>query len=211
LVPTFSTMAFTLQTAQTSQLEERLAEIRADGAVFEVNHTPVAPSASESDRASDLLNYNFDIGAVTIGADYRLTHDLAIGLCTGYGHTGAHYQYESRVDNDVGKWEIYGTWHHGGFYINGIVGGGYNSYTMNRQIAFLGLNRKAHSEPEAWEFDTVGTLGYDWKLGNLTAGVFGTLQYVNLDVQSFQESGAGSLNLRISRSASSQPTVTWRW
>jgi outer membrane autotransporter protein len=200
-VPSFSTIAFTLETAQSAQLEQRLAAIRA-GSQYELNQQPVVPegkgiaSASAEDqggkaaynppkmvelahgdrwgafvtgsgtfagvdRATDLLSYNFNTGGVTAGVDYRITDDFTLGLYGGYAHTRADFDQNNRLDVDGGKWGLYGTWRKGGFYVDGIVGGGYNSYDLRRGIDFVA--RTARSNPESWEIDALGGIGYDWR------------------------------------------------
>lgn len=235
-VPSFSTIAFTLETAQSAQLEQRLAAIRA-GSPYELNQQPVAApegkaTASASaedeggkevyappktvelahgdrwgafvsgsgtfagvDRATDLLSYNFNTGGVTAGVDYRITDDFALGLYGGYAHTRAGFDQSNRLDVDSGKWGLYGTWRKGGFYVDGIGGGGYNRYDLRRGIDFVA--RTARSNPEAWEIDALGGIGYDWQFGPLTAGLNASLQYTHLDVQGFTENGAGSLDLQV--------------
>jgi hypothetical protein len=69
---------------------------------------------------------------------------------------------------------------------------------MHRNLDFADFNRTARSDPEAWEFDSLLGTGYDWHLGNLTAGGFGSLQFIHLSVDPFTESDAGSLNLSVS-------------
>jgi uncharacterized protein with beta-barrel porin domain len=77
------------------------------------------------------------------------------------------------------------------------VGGSYNDYEMDRRIVFGTIDETARSSPEAWEFDSLLGIGYDWRFGSFVAGVFGSLQYVHLAVDSFQESDAGVLNLAV--------------
>ncbi|HEY0791272.1 MAG TPA: autotransporter domain-containing protein [Chthoniobacterales bacterium] len=237
-VAAFSTIAFTLQSAQAAQLDQRLEALREGDEAFQLNNQPVPADAGKAvtapddgkgggkeayrpspmvevahgerwgafvtgsgtfagvDRASDLFGYNFNTGGVTAGLDYRLTRTWAVGLYGGYAHTRADFEGDSRLDVDGAKGGLYSTWRHGGFYLNGSVGGGYNSYGLRRSIDFV--NRTARSDPEGWEFDASGGLGYDWHFGPLTAGVNASLLYTHLDVRGFTETGANSLDLQVS-------------
>jgi YVTN family beta-propeller protein/autotransporter-associated beta strand protein len=234
LVPTLSTVAFTLESAQAAQLEQRMATIRAGDGDFQRSDAQIvsSPQSTEStngkevyqppkmvevahgdrwgaflavsgtfanvDRVTDLLNYTFDTVAVITGLDYRFTPNAAIGFYAGHGFTWVRYDFADRINIADTKFGLYSTWKRGAFYIDGILGGGYNSYDARRGIVFSGIDRSARSSPEAWEFDAVGQVGYDWKFGHFTGGAFGSWQYVLFERNSFIENGADSLDLVVS-------------
>ena len=87
-----------------------------------------------------------------------------------------------------------------GFYADAMAGGGYNNYSMTRNIAFgsvtnsTAFNRTATSSPGAGELDTMLAGGYDVKRGNWTFGPTTSLQYTYLGVNSVNETGAQSLD-----------------
>jgi len=76
--------------------------------------------------------YDFTMGGVTVGVDYRLTKNLAIGLVGGYAHTWTDLVRNGRVDVNSGKTGLFATWWDQGLYVNGFVGGGFNSYNTSR-------------------------------------------------------------------------------
>jgi len=111
----------------------------------------------------------------------------------------------------------FGTYDVGEFYVNGLVGGAYHGYTVNRYINFGGLNRTATGRPGAGEFDLALGTGYDFDIGNFSWGPFTTLQYTYMAVQGFTEAGADSLNLDVDPYNSSSllyslgAQVAYRW
>jgi len=74
------------------------------------------------------------------------------------------------------------------------VGGSYHNYDVARAISFSGLNRTANSAPGAGELDSMLAAGYNWKKGNWSFGPVSSLQYTYFGMNSFNETGAQSLD-----------------
>jgi outer membrane lipase/esterase len=73
-----------------------------------------------------------------------------------------------------------------------------NLFSLERQISFGGLSRTAKSAPTGNQFNAYAEAGYDLRLHRLVATPVVSLAYSSLWVNGFSESGAGSLNLRVS-------------
>jgi outer membrane autotransporter protein len=142
-------------------------------------------------------NYRSQSGGVTTGASYSWNNNLTTGVYAGYQGLQAEYDSGRTIDNAV-RFGVFGTYDVGDFYFNGLVGGAYHNYTVNRYINFGGLNRTATGRPGAGEFDLALGTGYDFDIGNFSWGPFTTLQYTYLAMQGFTEAGADSLNLDVS-------------
>jgi uncharacterized protein with beta-barrel porin domain len=83
---------------------------------------------------------SFVTGAVTVGADYRLSKQFVFGGAIGYANTSVDLSRDGRVSMDSGKASLYGTFYSDGFYVNAIAGGGYDSIdtrraTLGRSVA----------------------------------------------------------------------------
>ena len=97
---------------------------------------------------SGLDRPGFDIisGGFTLGVDYRVCNNFALGLYGGYAHSTADFDDQlggfngSEITVDGGKIGAYATWFSGGFYLDGAVGGGYNNYDTRRSD-LLGIER----------------------------------------------------------------------
>ena len=129
--------------------------------------------------------YDFTTGGVTLGIDYRLTDHLAIGIFGSYAHTWTDLRPGS-IGVNTGRGGLYATFFDRGFYLNGALFGGYNSYDIRRQ-ALLGSTT---GDSEGAEFSTFIGAGYDFHFGNFVIGPLASLQYTYLSLDGFSEQGA---------------------
>jgi T5SS/PEP-CTERM-associated repeat protein/autotransporter-associated beta strand protein len=152
---------------------------------------------AQANSANMLPSYNAQSGGVTTGVSFRVSPTLSVGAYTGYEGTYAKFNGgSSLIDNSVrfGLFGTYGQRDGRGFYMNAVLGGGYNGYQVSRSIQFNGLSRTANSSPGAGELDTMIGGGYDLRKSNFTFGPTASLQYTYLGINSLDESGAQSLD-----------------
>ncbi|PYK30297.1 MAG: hypothetical protein DME57_07290 [Verrucomicrobia bacterium] len=108
--------------------------------------------------------YEITSGGFTLGADYRVCSNFAIGLFAGYTRSAADFddQLFSLSDGDLtvdsGTVGLYATWFSHGFYVQGAVDGGYNNYDTHRADIF-GFE---DGSTDGWQFDTFINAGYDF-------------------------------------------------
>jgi outer membrane autotransporter protein len=129
--------------------------------------------------------YKFTTGGIDLGIDYRLTSHLAFGVMGNYSHTWTNLRPGS-IDVDTARGGLYATYFANGFYLNGGIYGGYNSYDSRRQ----GLEGRANGSSDGEEFSTFVSSGYDFHFGHLTVGPIASLQYTNVYIDSFREKGS---------------------
>jgi fibronectin-binding autotransporter adhesin len=159
-----------------------------------------------------LPNQNFNSGGFLVGADYTLGGDtvvsvdgrqrsavpaLAVGLYGGYQYTWADAGDSGNTQINSALFGGYASYTQGGFYADGIVGGGYNGYRVRRGITFSTIDRTARSQPNGGQFNASLNLGYDWELGKFTLGPIAGMQYAYAGIAPFSETGADSLDLRV--------------
>jgi len=157
---------------------------------------------AKANSANLLPTYNAQSGGVTTGLSYAWNTCFTTGLYTGYEGVYSKYSGGSTlVDNQVnfGLFGTYGQKEGKGLFIDGLIGGAYDNYQMNRNISFgsgdNALNRTAMGTPGAGELNTMVATGYDMKRGHFTFGPLSSLQYQYFGTSPFTESGADSLNL----------------
>lgn len=153
---------------------------------------------AQANSANMLPSYNAQGGGVTAGLSYGWNDRITTGLYAGYEGTCARYTGGSRlVDNAVrfGGFGTFGAKDGRGFYADALAGGGYNNYSVTRNISLTGINRTADSSPGAGELDTMIAGGYNLRRGNWNFGPISSLQYTYLGVNGFSETGAQSLDL----------------
>ena len=141
---------------------------------------------------SNAPGYDITTGDVTVGADYRLCNNFAIGIDAGYSRSTADLVDDGRVDVDGGKVGAYATVFGKGlfgskFYVDGAVGGGFNSYDTRR----TGLQDElVRGSTDGSEFNAMISYGSDWTFGCLTIGTWSSVQYTNVSIDQFTETGS---------------------
>jgi outer membrane autotransporter protein len=137
------------------------------------------------DDDSNAIGYSFTTGGVSLGLDYRVTDFLALGIMANYSHTWTDLG-PGDIGVDTGRGGIYATYFSHGFYLNGGIYGGYNSYDSSRP-ALVGV---ATGNTDGAEFSTFVSGGCDSHFGPLTFGPIGSLQYTNVYLNGFSEHGS---------------------
>jgi autotransporter-associated beta strand protein len=130
--------------------------------------------------------YNFTTGGVSIGVDYRITDQLAIGVMGDYSHTWTSLNPSGNIDVNSGRGGLYATWYNHGVYLDAAIYAGHNSYSSSRS----GLEGLADGNTGGTEWSTFLSGGYDFHFGPLTVGPIGALQYTYANVSGFSENGS---------------------
>lgn len=150
-----------------------------------------------ANSAGMLQNYKSQSGGVTAGASYKWSENLATGVYVGYQGLQAQYDGGSRVTDNAVRFGGFGTLGIGGWYLNGLAGGAWHTYDVDRSIEFGTIDRTARANPDAGEFDLAVATGYDFKMGNVTFGPVTSWQFTCMGVRGFEERGADSLDLDV--------------
>ncbi|MDR3402202.1 MAG: autotransporter domain-containing protein [Chthoniobacter sp.] len=130
--------------------------------------------------------YDLSSGGFTLGVDYKVCPNFAIGLMAGYTGTSADLVDRGRVYVNGGKIGIYATTFVGGWYADAAVNGGYNSYDTRRSA----LQGEARGDTDGGELNALFGTGYDIKKGNLTFGPTASFNYTYLGTNDFTEHGS---------------------
>jgi autotransporter-associated beta strand protein len=145
------------------------------GEFTNVDSTPNAPG------------YDVNTGGFTLGVDYRLTPNFALGLSAGYAHTNVGIDSSGgNIDVNAGKIGMYATLFGNGFYLDAAVSGGPSGYTTHRTA----LQGSANGSTNGGDLDGLIAGGYDWKKGNLTIGPTASFQYGYVALDGFTETGS---------------------
>jgi outer membrane autotransporter protein len=130
--------------------------------------------------------YNFTTGGVSIGIDYRITDQLAIGVMGDYSHTWTSLNPSGNIDVNSGRGGLYATWYNHGIYLDAAIYAGHNSYNSSRS----GLDGLADGNTGGTEWSTFLSGGYDFHFGPLTVGPIAALQYTYANISGFSENGS---------------------
>lgn len=148
--------------------------------------------------------YNFNSGGIILGCDYRVAEHTVVGIYGGYQGTDTNLSDNGDAKTDSGKFGLYvSQWWDQGAWINASIGGGYNSYTNKRAA----LGDFAKSSPTGTEFNFQAQQGYDFHMGRWTFGPTLEVDYTNLSIDGFTETGSlAPLNVQ-SQTAESLPAT----
>ena len=145
------------------------------------------------------LSYNSSTtGAVTAGADYKITSHWLVGAAFGYGHTNATLDtIGSNASVNTYSPAVYTSYSDNGWYTNGLASYGFANYNQNRNVAIGAFTGTANSSPGGDQI--IGDIdgGYDFHRGNWTFGPTLGLQYAHLDMDGYTESGLPGANLTV--------------
>jgi len=151
-------------------------------------------------HGGDLSNQGFTTSGLTLGVDGKVNDHLVLGGLFDYSYTVADLDnVGSKANVQTLGGGIYAGYHNEGWYGNGLAAWGSNDYNSNRNILIPGFSNSAlaetHGNQESINIDG----GYDFHLldNKLTVGPLAGLQYVHLDVNGFNEGGAGAADLAV--------------
>ncbi|MEI8063105.1 MAG: autotransporter domain-containing protein, partial [Verrucomicrobiota bacterium] len=130
--------------------------------------------------------YHLSSGGFTLGLDRRIDETLAIGFTVGYNTMNGNLANGGTMGVDNEQVSLYTTWFRGGLHLEGMVGGGYNSYKTSRIV----FGTPAVGTTDGTEFTGLIGGGYDLQKGLWSFGPQLALQYKRMDINAFDESGS---------------------
>ena len=138
------------------------------------------------DSTPNANGYNVDTGGITLGVDYRVTPNFAVGLLGGYAHNNVSLVGGGNIDVNGGTFGAYATLFGDGFYLDTAVTGGPNGYDTHRTA----LQGSANGSTEGADVNVVVSAGYDWKHGNFSIGPTASFQFGYVGLNGFSETGS---------------------
>lgn len=149
------------------------------------------------DQTDRTVGYDFDTKGVTVGADYRVRNDLALGLAFSYAHNN------SDLNNDRGKIEVdsyslsaYGSYDRNRFYADALVNYGWNDFDITRNIKVTGFNA-AKATPSGTQFSARINTGYNLGANQLYVGPTIGVRYSKVNIDGYSERNGSILNLNV--------------
>jgi outer membrane autotransporter protein len=125
---------------------------------------------------------------------------MVAGMVGGYSRTSVDSgSPPGDADIDSLHFGLYGHLTEGLWYSSALVAYGYQDYDTTRRIVFGGINRTARADYDGHEFTAYIEKGlnlnwFGWRVQPLIG-----LQYLALNREGFQETGAGALNLTVNK------------
>ena len=130
--------------------------------------------------------YSLSSGDFTIGMDRRIGDQLVVGAAVSYDSAEASLSDNGSINMDSYLGQLYAAWFKQGLHIEGMLGGGVNSYDTRRQ-GLLGI---ASSSTDGLEWNGLLGGGYDWQHGAWSFGPQVVVQYMSAEIDGFTEEGS---------------------
>jgi len=149
-----------------------------------------ATTAEQEDK-DGVSGYDDVTGGATVGADYRLSRSLAVGILGGANTTKADLNAGGRIEGVSALFGTYATWAQDGWHAQGLAAY-VRGETDIRRTVFGGTNT-ADTSSNAGVFSAAG--GYDFKAGGWKFGPTLGLQYAHILIDGYTESGPTALRV----------------
>jgi uncharacterized protein with beta-barrel porin domain len=146
-------------------------------------------SIGERDRTNNGTGFDFTTGGLTVGSDFAITDTLFLGGALGYSRINSDFDY-SAGDLDVDGYSvaIYSTYNiPSGFYIDGIMRVGRSSYEQHREFFLDNALQKASADYDSIDYSLSLSTGHEYYSGAWTLQPFARIDYVEVDIDSFNE------------------------
>lgn len=169
-----------------------------------VNGTLRRGTETSSDAES---GFDFQNTGVTIGADYRLGTAYVLGVAGGYGTSETDFDDNGgTLDAKHTSVSLYGSYFNDHFHIDWIAGFGHNTYDLGRNIDYSSSSVSVGCDGSSCSTDTSGSTGArvysasisggaDFHWGALEIGPTLGLDYKQVSVEGYTESGPSGLDL----------------
>jgi outer membrane autotransporter protein len=171
---------------------------------------------TQGDKSTSLATPGFDASqfAMLAGLDYRVTNNFVVGGALSYGNSSIDFQPagEGTLDTTTISLSLYGSAYLvRNLYVDVFANGANAAYNADRNIVYndgLGLvSATAKGDTDGLNLSTGLNLGYEFVLGNITISPAIGALYIDANVDSFVEKGAGGLDLAFDDQSFSSFTV----
>ena len=156
--------------------------------------------------SGDRTGFVYQTGGFVGGVDWQPRGDVVLGVGAAYLGTGMDWrQNGGNANTKYAKFGLYGSYFTPRFFIDGVLSGGINWTVAQRQITILSddnayfpsLYRNAFSNQSGHDLAVHWRSGVNLSLGNWYLTPVAGLAYFSLHQNSFEEQGAGGLNLNV--------------
>jgi len=158
---------------------------------------------TDQDDKDGYNGYEADTTGISIGGDIEFEQVFGdktlLGIVYSFGETDINTNNtRSRVDVDSHQVGVYGSVEAENHSFNSMISYGMNHYDSDRNVVVGAVTRTALSKYEGKQLSVAGEYGYKYYLNDKTfiKPIIG-FQYVDLNVDSYTESGAGGANLTV--------------
>jgi len=147
------------------------------------------------DETENEAGFDFDIGGITFGGDYRFTDNFILGGAFNYFHTDADFDDSAGdADSDAYSGSLFGTYYFSDqFYVDAIGTYGSIDYDMKRKIRYSipsqneFVNTTAEGNPDGDIRSFFLGAGYNFFWNEFTVTPYLGAEYIKLEVDAYRE------------------------
>jgi YD repeat-containing protein len=177
-----------LPSAMINDLEPKGPDIWAQGFGSYLHQDPMASSNG----------YNASVWGTALGFDLPITRPLKIGASGGFAQDYIRTKDSSgRTDINSYAGALYATYGWERFFIDIMPAFAYNTYDSSRNVTVGALDRTAYGEYNGQQYTGYFQCGYKIDIKKVMLTPVASFQYTHLRINSYEETGAGALNLKV--------------
>ncbi|PUB83518.1 MAG: hypothetical protein DBP02_11345 [gamma proteobacterium symbiont of Ctena orbiculata] len=150
----------------------------------------------DKDASANESGFDFDTRGITVGADYRLNDRLILGGALGVATTDSEFDNSGgKLDNRTRSVSFYGNYYPSEHtYIDWIATAGRHDFETERNLSTLSTLTEGDTEGDEVAISLSG--GVNFNRDSLLLNAYGRLEHIEVDIDSYQETGGGGLALQ---------------
>ncbi len=151
------------------------------------------------DGFGEHTGFDFTTGGFVMGIDLIRKEGLLFGIGAGYLRSDLHwYNDGGRAEIDSPKLGVYSNYtDSAGWFVDGLLAGGYDRMSVKRNIVFLDVANTAQSDPDGYDFMGQVRAGRNFPIAGWNVSPVAELAYIYLHHAAFDETGADPINLSV--------------
>ncbi|MFH1411604.1 MAG: autotransporter outer membrane beta-barrel domain-containing protein [Candidatus Omnitrophota bacterium] len=155
---------------------------------------------SDQGTRSGIQGYESYTYGTTLGFDVLAAENVTLGISGGYAYTEVDPKKATLNNTDIDSYQgtLYGSFDGGPYYIDTVFAFAWNGYEGSRKIDLGDTSRTAKSDYDGQQYSGYVGGGYTFEEEGFEITPIASLQYTRLHIGDYTETGAGSLNLKIS-------------
>ena len=185
---------------QTRDINTRLLALRTSSPPVARQLSVFASGDSNfGDRSATSTNtgFNIDTKGLTVGADYPVTDNIAVGVAVSSANTNNQLNdNRGKVGVNSTSISIYGNYTQDKFYSDALLNYGWNNFTVARNIRVPGFTA-ATATPSGNQLSFRVSGGYDFGSNGLSFGPTAGIRYSKINVGGYTEQNGDILNLKV--------------
>ena len=146
-----------------------------------------ARAGGDQDDTDYEVGYDLSDDHYTLGADWQLNDEWLVGAAWGHSESELEYnQFGDQTDNQSDHLIVYSSWYRRDFALDTTLGYARGEFDTRRHLPGASLARGT-SDTRMLYLSLTG--GYDFRSGGWTYGPLASLDYLDGDIDAFEESG----------------------